>query len=36
MKNLILGDQKKSFFRKKWEKVLKKIIIKRIPENTRL
>ena len=32
MKNLILGDQKKSFLRQKWEKVLKKIIIQRIPE----
>ena len=32
MENLILEGQKKSFLRKKWEEILKKIIIKRIPE----
>ena len=32
MENLILEDPKKSFLRKKWEEILKKIIIKRIPE----
>ena len=29
---LILESEKKSFLREKWEKVLKKIIIKRIPK----
>ena len=32
MGNLILEGPKKSFLRKKWEEILKKIIIKRIPE----
>ena len=32
MENLILEDPKKSFLRKKWEEILKKIIIRKIPE----